>query len=167
MYIHIHYIRFVPNAEFGAQLLVETRRRHAIDGTRKKKMPLIPIQEYKKSNRTFIEQATAGSVRNHDPEVRNFAQCGIHSNEHTEVVGASILQKMGWTPGKGLGRTEAGISDFVRVSARAARAGLGSTADDRPNAVLGENSINSGPYFDRSKIRKLTQDRYAAVSAST
>lgn len=49
-------------------------------------------------------------------------------NDKTKF-GLKMLQKMGWTEGKGLGKNEDGVSEHVKVSKKSNNLGLGATRD--------------------------------------
>eukprot|EP01032_Pedospumella_encystans_P002939 gene2939-3456_t len=49
------------------------------------------------------------------------------------------MEKMGWTEGKGLGKTESGISKHITIVKREESSGLGSEAVDARAAAASEN----------------------------
>ncbi|KAJ2315719.1 hypothetical protein H4R23_000064 [Coemansia sp. Cherry 401B] len=64
-----------------------------------------------------------------------------------ENPGYSMLQKMGWAPGTGLGAENTGIVDPIGVEGNDNRAGLGAPKDESP----------------RSKVARITRERFHQV----
>ncbi|KAJ6648831.1 RNA-binding protein 5 [Pseudolycoriella hygida] len=67
-------------------------------------------------------------------------------------VGNRLLQKMGWSEGQGLGRTNQGRTNIIEAESRA------------PTAGLGTKSTNFGPGDDyKSYIKRMMKSRYEQV----
>ncbi|KAJ1890160.1 hypothetical protein LPJ81_005992 [Coemansia sp. IMI 209127] len=54
--------------------------------------------------------------------------------------GFSLLQKIGWVPGSGLGADESGIVNPIEVTGNESRAGLGAPADQRQESTQGKTA---------------------------
>ncbi|XP_037024190.1 RNA-binding protein 5-like isoform X3 [Bradysia coprophila] len=75
----------------------------------------------------------------------NLASQPISSNN----VGNRLLQKMGWSEGQGLGRTNQGRTNIIEAESRA------------PTAGLGTKTTNFGPGDDyKSYIKRMMKSRY-------
>lgn len=66
--------------------------------------------------------------------------------------GNKLLQKMGWTEGQGLGRSNQGRTDIIETEARISNAGLGSK-----NASYG---AGAGDCDYKTYIKKMMKSRY-------
>jgi Pin2-interacting protein X1 len=53
--------------------------------------------------------------------------------DDTSKFGYTMLQKMGWTPGKGLGQDEAGMTSHIRVHKKSDASGIGAKANTGNN----------------------------------
>ncbi|CAM9436053.1 unnamed protein product [Sphacelaria rigidula] len=56
--------------------------------------------------------------------------------------GLKMLQKMGWTEGKGLGKNEDGVSEHVKVSKKSNNLGLGATRDQTGAAGWASTAVS-------------------------
>jgi hypothetical protein len=146
----------------GVRLVEEAKRRHALESMEKAKVKKHNESQEaairKQQNRLLIQQGNSESVPDVDidadeePSSTEFLSKQVDGKE----FGAMMLRKMGWAPGKGLGKEGTGISDFIRVNARLARAGIGSKEASGADA----GAAGGGEYGDRAKIRKITAQRY-------
>ena len=75
----------------------------------------------------------------------------LPTNNSIGGVGHKLLQKMGWEPGKGLGKTESGSTNPLTVEMKLDRKGL--TSSEVKQQRGGTDPMPSG--FARGKIRCL------------
>ena len=60
-----------------------------------------------------------------------------------ETFGKKMLQKMGWSEGKGLGKSEQGVTSHVRVKKREEAAGIGANEPEKMDDQWWHNVYNS------------------------
>ena len=81
-----------------------------------------------------------------------------NNNFDKNNFGFKMLNQMGWTAGKGLGKEESGISEFIKVKRRTQRAGIGAESGEE---CLEANTGSIQDVDDRKEIiRKITLKRY-------
>lgn len=126
----------------------------------------VAAAEKRKFNRLALDQAV--TYISNIPSMTENSTTYLEEKLQEREVGASLLQKMGWRPGRGLGRTESGMADFIHVSARAARTGIGieTVPYYSVSSSMVEEEVNAS-YCKRYKICKITASRYAAADATT
>lgn len=80
------------------------------------------------------------------------------------AFGFRMLQKMGWSEGKGLGKQEDGMTEHVKVRKRTDQMGLGSSAVEGKNG----NTVLLGAVLDyNSMLLNLASNSKAAAAAKT
>jgi hypothetical protein len=71
-----------------------------------------------------------------------------------------MLQKMGWSEGKGLGKHEHGMQTHVKIDKKTSREGLGAEND-----ATGDNTLSRGFHAFNSLLTNLSA-QYSNVSES-
>ena len=151
-------------------MLAQIRRLHSQENSKSTVPAAVLFSEQRKFNKWVIEKSTAGfSGAIQETHITEDDTSYLQKKVEESDFGASMLHKMGWEPGKGLGKDRSGMSDFIRVHARAAYVGLGiknSEAEISVNTVrsISNTVAESGvSYSDRNKIRRITLERYKRV----
>lgn len=151
---------FVCNQTLGEQLLRATIAQHQLGDIIKKREIQIAAREsacnmllqLKKQRDNLDKEAMGNAEEDIDSDS---VDGGFDKNN----FGFKLLNQMGWTVGKGLGRDESGISDFIKVKRRVLRAGIGAEAD---NECLLDSGVSNykDSYEKKNSIRKITLKRY-------
>ena len=161
----------MPNSKFGQQLLNQVETRHNIERAASKGRHAPrdgEAAEKRKLNRLTLEDhAETSMTRDHSYYRADNSTQYLEARLQEGEVGASLLQKMGWRPGRGLGRTESGPADFLQVSARTPLMGIGNTdATYSSGSIFAVGQEDSDVYSKRLRISKITASRYAAAEVA-